>query len=66
MESYATFPTPPLDLPERRNRCTSNRVIEVNTQNCPCGTAMKSRTNVAGKCKLYKEQRDVVEGKCEL
>ena len=37
-----------LDLPERRKRCTGSREEEIDTQMCPCGEAIESRTHIAG------------------
>ena len=53
-----------LDLPERRKRYTSSREEEVDAQKCPCGKAMESRTHVVAECEIYKEERDVLGGKC--
>ena len=51
-----------LDLPERKNRCTSSRgEEEEDAQMCPCGKAVESRTHIVGECEIYKEERDVLE-----
>ena len=31
------------------------------THMCPCGTALESRTHIAGECETYKEDRDALE-----
>ena len=28
---------------------------------CPCGTTIESRTDIVGKCEIYKERRDALE-----
>ena len=35
---------------------------EVDKENCPCGKAIESRTYIVAECKLYQEERDVLEG----
>ena len=50
-----------LDLPERRKRYTSSPGEEQEAQMCPCGRAVESRTHMVGECKIYKEERDVLE-----
>ncbi|CAM9479691.1 unnamed protein product [Sphacelaria rigidula] len=53
-----------LDLPERRKIFTSRRKEEeVDAQNCPCGEAIESRSHLVAECELYKQERDVLEGK---
>lgn len=45
---------------------TSNRVEEeVDAQNSPCGNAVEDERRVVTECKLYKEERDVLERKRE-
>ena len=36
------------DLPERRNRYTSNREEDVAISMCPCGITIESKTHIAG------------------
>ena len=49
-------------LPERSKRYTSSREEEeIDTQMCPCGKAIESRTHIVGECEIYKEERDVLE-----
>ena len=50
-----------LDLPERRKRYTNSPEEDVATHMCPCGTALESRTHIAGECETYKEDRDALE-----
>ena len=51
-----------LDLPERRKRCTSNRVEDdEDAQTCPCGKARESRIHIVVECELYKDERDILE-----
>lgn len=51
-----------LHLPERRH--TGSRVEEVaGEQNCLCGTAIESRTNLVADCDLYKEEQHAEGGK---
>ena len=52
-----------LDLPERGKRYTSSREGEdVDTNMCPCGTAIESRTHIVGESEICKEERDALEG----
>ena len=50
-----------LDLPTRRKRCTSSRKEEEDAQICACGKAKESRTHVVGECKIFNQERDVLE-----
>ena len=48
--------------PARKKRYTRNRGgEEEDTQRCPCGKAVESRTHIVGECEIYKEERDVSE-----
>ena len=53
-----------LELPERREIYTTNRVEEKeDKRKCPCGKAIESRTRKVAECELYQEERDVLEAK---
>ena len=55
-----------LDPRERGKRSASSREEEGDTQMCPCGKAIKSRTHTVGKCEMYKEERYVLEEMMEI
>ena len=51
-----------LDLSERRKGYTSSlEGEEVDAQVSPCGNAIESTTHIVGECKIFKEERDVLE-----
>ena len=61
MKTYLHGPTDyakSLKLPEGRGKLVVGRKRK-ETQMCPCGKAIESRTHIVGEREMYKDERDV-------